>query len=73
ALPPPNYVPGLEEPEQAQPVPVYIPYVQEPVYPEYIPPEDDVFPNEEQPLPTAASPTAESPGYIPEFDLDEDP
>nr|GFC95579.1 hypothetical protein [Tanacetum cinerariifolium] len=73
ALPPPNYVPGLEEPEQAQPLPVYIPYVQEPVYPEYIPQEDDVFPDEEQPLPTAASPTAESPGYIPEFDLDEDP
>nr|GFB51057.1 hypothetical protein [Tanacetum cinerariifolium] len=28
---------------------------------------------EEQPLPTAASPTAESPGYIPESDPDEDP
>nr|GEW50083.1 retrotransposon protein, putative, Ty1-copia subclass [Tanacetum cinerariifolium] len=51
ALPPPNYVPGLEEPEQAPPSPVYIPYVPEPVYPEYIPPEDDVFPAEEQPLP----------------------
>nr|GFC36859.1 hypothetical protein [Tanacetum cinerariifolium] len=34
---------------------------------------DDVFPAEEQPLPTAASPTAESPGYIPESDPDEDP
>nr|GEV47420.1 hypothetical protein [Tanacetum cinerariifolium] len=44
-----------------------------PVYPEYIPPEDDVFPAEEQPLPAAASPTAESPGYILESDLDEDP
>nr|GFA81740.1 hypothetical protein [Tanacetum cinerariifolium] len=41
ALPPPNYVPGPEEPEQAPPSPVYIPYVPEPVYPEYIPPEDD--------------------------------
>nr|GFB60310.1 hypothetical protein [Tanacetum cinerariifolium] len=70
ALPPPDYVPGPEEPEQAPPSPVYIPYVPKPMYPEYIPPEDDVFPAEEQPLP---SPTAESPGYIPESDLDEDP
>nr|GEX98414.1 putative reverse transcriptase domain-containing protein [Tanacetum cinerariifolium] len=73
ALHPPDYVPGPEEPEQAPPSPVYIPYVPEPVYPEYIPipPEDDVFPAEEQPLPAAASPTADSPGYIP--DPDEDP
>nr|GFB29680.1 hypothetical protein [Tanacetum cinerariifolium] len=60
-LPPSDYVPGPEEPEQAPPSPVYIPYVPEPVYSEYIPPEDDVFPAEEQPLPAAASPTAESP------------
>nr|GFB69239.1 hypothetical protein [Tanacetum cinerariifolium] len=73
ALPSPDYVPGLEEPEQAPPSPVYIPYVPEPVYPEYIPSEDDVFPAEEQPLSVAASPTAESPGYIPKFDPDEDP
>nr|GFB25980.1 hypothetical protein [Tanacetum cinerariifolium] len=73
ALPPPNYVPGPEEPEQAPPSAVYIPYVPKPVYPEYIPPEDDVFPAEEQPLPSAASPTVESPGYILESDLDEDP
>nr|GFC46851.1 hypothetical protein [Tanacetum cinerariifolium] len=73
ALPPPDYVSGLEEPEQAPPSPVYIPYVPEPVYPEYIPSKDDVFPTEEQPLPVAASPTAESPGYIPESDPDEDP
>nr|GEX91400.1 hypothetical protein [Tanacetum cinerariifolium] len=51
ALPPPNNVPGPEEPEQAPPSPVYIPYVPEPIYPEYIPPKDDVFPAEEQPLP----------------------
>nr|GFA28730.1 hypothetical protein [Tanacetum cinerariifolium] len=43
------------------------------VYPEYIPSEDDVFPAKEQPLPAAASPIAESPGYIPESDPDEDP
>nr|GFC79956.1 hypothetical protein [Tanacetum cinerariifolium] len=30
ALPSPDYVPGLEEPEQAPPSPVYIPYVPEP-------------------------------------------
>nr|GEW87222.1 hypothetical protein [Tanacetum cinerariifolium] len=57
----------------APPSPVYIPYVPEPVYLEYIPPEDDVFPAEEQPLPAAASPTADSPGYIPESESDEDP
>nr|GEZ64984.1 reverse transcriptase domain-containing protein [Tanacetum cinerariifolium] len=73
ALPPPDYVPGPEEPQQAPPSPVYIPYVPEPVYREYIPPEDDVFLAKEQPLPVAASPTAESPRYIPESDPDEDP
>nr|GFA95403.1 hypothetical protein [Tanacetum cinerariifolium] len=72
-LPPPDYVPGPEEPEQAPPSLVYIPYVSKLVYPEYIPPEDDVFPAEEQPLPAAASPAAESPGYIPESEPDEDP
>nr|GFB01263.1 hypothetical protein [Tanacetum cinerariifolium] len=72
ALPSPDYVPGPEEPEQAPPSPVYILYVPEPEYPEYIPPEDEVFPAEEQPLP-AASPTIDSPGYIPESDPDEDP
>nr|GFC69611.1 hypothetical protein [Tanacetum cinerariifolium] len=33
----------------------------------------DVFPAEEQPLPAAASPTSESPGYIPESDSNKDP
>nr|GEY56472.1 putative reverse transcriptase domain-containing protein [Tanacetum cinerariifolium] len=68
-----DYVPGLEEPEQVPPLPVYLPYVLELVYPEYMPPEDDVFPAEEQPLPVAATPTADSPGYIPEFDPKGDP
>nr|GEW39949.1 hypothetical protein [Tanacetum cinerariifolium] len=68
----PDYLLGLEEPEQAPPSPVYLPYVPELVYPEYMPPEDDVFPAEEQPLPVAATPTADSPGYIPEFDPEED-
>nr|GFA55913.1 hypothetical protein [Tanacetum cinerariifolium] len=39
ALPPPDYVPGPEEPEQAPPLPVYIPYVPEPS-PGYIPESD---------------------------------
>nr|GEW22538.1 reverse transcriptase domain-containing protein [Tanacetum cinerariifolium] len=66
ALPPPDYVSGLEETEQALPSPVYIPYVPKPEYPEYIPPEDEVFPAKEQPLPAATSLTTNSPGYIPE-------
>nr|GEZ19585.1 reverse transcriptase [Tanacetum cinerariifolium] len=68
-----DYVPGPEEPEQAPPSPVYLPYVPKPAYPEYMPPEDDIFPAEEQPLPVAATPTADSPGYIPEFDPNGDP
>nr|GFA86429.1 hypothetical protein [Tanacetum cinerariifolium] len=72
ALPPPDYVPGPEEPKQAPPSPVYIPYVPEPVYLEYIPPEDDVFLTEEQSLPAAATPTTDSPGYIPESDPEDD-
>nr|GEZ28451.1 hypothetical protein [Tanacetum cinerariifolium] len=56
-----DYVPGPEEPEQA------------PLSPNY----DDVFLAEEQPLPIAATPTADSPRYILEFDpkgdLEEDP
>ncbi|GKF28629.1 hypothetical protein Tco_0094971, partial [Tanacetum coccineum] len=70
-----DYIPGLEVP----PSPDYIPGPKGPpssdypVYPEYIPPEDDVFLAEEQPLHAATSPTAESPGYIPESDPEEDP
>nr|GEZ73992.1 putative reverse transcriptase domain-containing protein [Tanacetum cinerariifolium] len=37
-----------------------------PEYPKYLPPADDVLPTEEQLLPAAISPTAESPGYITE-------
>nr|GEV75145.1 hypothetical protein [Tanacetum cinerariifolium] len=57
APPSPDYIPGPE----AQLSPDYIPG---PEYPEYLPPADDVFPAEEQPLPAAISPTAESQGYI---------
>ncbi|GKC13090.1 hypothetical protein Tco_1009872, partial [Tanacetum coccineum] len=69
ASPSPDYVPGPEHP----PSPVYVPYVLEPVYPEFMPPEDDVLSAEEQPLPAAVSPTADSPGYITESDPEEDP
>ncbi|GKF02571.1 hypothetical protein Tco_0029494 [Tanacetum coccineum] len=68
-----DYVPGPEELEQAPPLPVYLPYVPKPVYPKYIPPEDDVFPVEEQPLPAATSPIADLPGYVPESDPEEEP
>nr|GEU46042.1 hypothetical protein [Tanacetum cinerariifolium] len=38
-----------------------------------MPLEDEILPAEEQPLPTADSPTANSPKYIPKSDLEEDP
>ncbi|GKE67825.1 hypothetical protein Tco_1521986, partial [Tanacetum coccineum] len=42
-------------------------------YPEYMPLEDEVFPEEEQPLPATASPTAQSPDYVLESDPEADP
>ncbi|GJV17593.1 hypothetical protein Tco_1362916 [Tanacetum coccineum] len=48
-------------------------FVLKPVYPEFMPLEDDVLPAEEQPLPAIVSPIADSPGYIIESDLEEDP
>ncbi|GKD95777.1 hypothetical protein Tco_1379674 [Tanacetum coccineum] len=65
----PNYIPGPEEPHSAPPPD----FVLEPVYPEFMPPEDEILPAEEQPLLAADSPTADSPGYIPESDPEEDP
>ncbi|GKF74804.1 hypothetical protein Tco_0224248, partial [Tanacetum coccineum] len=39
-----------------------------------MPQEDEILPAEEQPLPAAvASPTADSPGYVPESDSEEEP
>ncbi|GJZ82630.1 hypothetical protein Tco_0647803 [Tanacetum coccineum] len=58
-----DYVSSLEYP----PLPEFVP---EPVYPEFMPPEDEVFPTEEQPLPAAVSPTTDSPGYIADSDLE---
>ncbi|GKD79698.1 hypothetical protein Tco_1342319, partial [Tanacetum coccineum] len=70
APPSPDYVLGPEEPEQA---PLSPEFVLEPVYPEFMPPEDEVFSAEEQPLPAAVSPTADLPGYITDSDPEEDP
>ncbi|GJW77902.1 hypothetical protein Tco_0139584 [Tanacetum coccineum] len=70
APPSPDYVPGPEEPKQAPLSPEFVP---EPVYLEFMPSKDDVLLSEEKQLPIVASPTADSPGYIPESDPEEDP
>ncbi|GJZ00258.1 hypothetical protein Tco_0517687, partial [Tanacetum coccineum] len=67
--PSPDYIPGPEEPQS----PPLLDFVPEPMYPEYIPQEDEILSAEEQPLPAAASPTADSPGYVPESDPEEEP
>ncbi|GJW21999.1 hypothetical protein Tco_0032621 [Tanacetum coccineum] len=69
APPSPHYIPGPEE-LQSPPLPDFVP---KPIYPEYMPQEDEVFPAEEQPLPAVASPTAQSPDYVPESDPEVDP
>nr|GEY99658.1 hypothetical protein [Tanacetum cinerariifolium] len=66
APPSPDYIPGPEAP----PSPDYIPG---PEYPEYLLPADDMLPAEEQLLPAAVSPTAESPGYIMKSELEMEP
>ncbi|GJY26558.1 hypothetical protein Tco_0401284 [Tanacetum coccineum] len=69
-LPSPDYIPGPEEPQSPPP----LDFVPEPMYPEYMPQEDEILSAEEQPLPaTAASPTADSPGYVPQSDPEEEP
>ncbi|GJR54478.1 putative reverse transcriptase domain-containing protein [Tanacetum coccineum] len=67
--PSPDYIPGPEEPQSPPP----LDFVPEPMYPEYIPQEDEILLAKEQPLPAAASPTADSPGYVPESDPEEEP
>ncbi|GJT08678.1 putative reverse transcriptase domain-containing protein [Tanacetum coccineum] len=69
APPSPDYVSGPEEPKKAPPLPEFVP---EPVYPKFMPLEDDVLPAEEQPLPAAVSPTADSPGYVPDSNYRDD-
>nr|GEY12033.1 hypothetical protein [Tanacetum cinerariifolium] len=56
ASPSPDYIPGLEEPEQVPPSPDYVPG------PEYA---DDEIVAEEQPYAEDASPTSQSPEYAP--------
>nr|GEV89013.1 putative reverse transcriptase domain-containing protein [Tanacetum cinerariifolium] len=73
-----DYVPGPEEPEQAPLSPDYVPGLKEP---EQAPVSSDYVPGSEEPeqapplpvylpypLPVASTPTADSPGYILEFD-----
>ncbi|GKD89537.1 hypothetical protein Tco_1365044 [Tanacetum coccineum] len=69
APPSPDYMPGPEEP-QSPPILDIVPKL---MYPEYMLLEDEILPAEEQPLPAAASPTADSPGYLPESDPEEEP
>nr|GEV06009.1 putative reverse transcriptase domain-containing protein [Tanacetum cinerariifolium] len=73
APPSPDYVPGPEHP----PSPAYAPeFVSEPVYPEFMPPENDILPAKEHPLLASVLPTTDSPRYIlesdPAKDLEED-
>ncbi|GJU82932.1 hypothetical protein Tco_1285297 [Tanacetum coccineum] len=64
APPSPDYVPGPEEPEQAPPSPDYVPGLEH---------DDDEIVAEDQPYAEDASPIAQSPDYIPEFDPEADP
>ncbi|GKE44744.1 hypothetical protein Tco_1472028, partial [Tanacetum coccineum] len=64
APPSPDYVPGPEEPEQAPPSPDYVPG------PKHA---DDEIVAEDQPYAEDASPTAQSPDYVPESDPEADP
>ncbi|GJU07541.1 hypothetical protein Tco_1123971 [Tanacetum coccineum] len=56
-------------PEQ---VPLSPEFVPKPVYPEFMPPEEEVFPAEEQPMPAVVLPTTDLPRYIAYSDPDED-
>ncbi|GKF26683.1 hypothetical protein Tco_0082577, partial [Tanacetum coccineum] len=67
--PSPDYIPGPEEPQSPPPSD----FVPEPVYPEFMPPEDEILLAEKQLLLATDSPIADSPGYIPKFDPEEDP
>ncbi|GJX28248.1 hypothetical protein Tco_0236327 [Tanacetum coccineum] len=64
APPSPDYMPSPEEPEQAPPSPDYVPG------PEHT---DDEIVAEDQPSAEDASPTAQSPDYVPESDPEADP
>nr|GEU42314.1 hypothetical protein [Tanacetum cinerariifolium] len=86
APPSPDYIAGPEEP-QTPPAPqdedkhelMFIQphdpdFVPKPIYPEYIPLEDEhILSAEEQPLPHVILPTTESPWYVAQSDLEENP
>nr|GEV43572.1 putative reverse transcriptase domain-containing protein [Tanacetum cinerariifolium] len=59
----------VPEETQVPPLPGFVPKL---IYPKFMPPEDDIFPAKEQPLPIAGLPTVDSLGYVTESDLDED-
>nr|GFB44832.1 hypothetical protein [Tanacetum cinerariifolium] len=67
ALPSPDYIPSPEDPEQAPPSPDYVPG------PEHADDEIVAIVAEEQPYTEDASPTAQSPEYVPESDLEAQP
>ncbi|GKG62316.1 hypothetical protein Tco_0632220, partial [Tanacetum coccineum] len=48
-------------------------YVSEPDYLKYLAPSNDDIPVKDQPLPADASPAALLPGYVADFDPEEDP
>nr|GEU32788.1 putative reverse transcriptase domain-containing protein [Tanacetum cinerariifolium] len=64
APPSPDYIPSPEEPEQAPPLPDYVPGLEH---------ADDEIVAEDQPYAKDASPTAQSPEYVPESDLEAHP
>ncbi|GKE82433.1 hypothetical protein Tco_1552433 [Tanacetum coccineum] len=67
--PSPDYVPDPEHP----PLPIEVSYIPEREYPKYLVPSDAEASLKDQPLPADASPTALSPVYVADSDLDEDP
>ncbi|GJX99452.1 hypothetical protein Tco_0356471 [Tanacetum coccineum] len=67
--PSPDYMPGLEEPEQA---PLSLDYVSGPEYPEYLALSDEEVPMEDQPYAAADSPIALSLGYIADSDPEDE-
>nr|GEY19879.1 hypothetical protein [Tanacetum cinerariifolium] len=64
APPSPDYIPGPEEPEQVPPTPDYVPGLEH---------ADDEIVAEDQPYVEDASPTTQSPEYVPESDLEAHP
>nr|GEV37506.1 hypothetical protein [Tanacetum cinerariifolium] len=64
ATPSPDYIPGPEEPEQAPSLPDYVPGLEH---------ANDEIVAEDQQYAEDSSPTAQSPEYVPEADLEAHP